>query len=672
MHIKYSFDTCRGNKRKMAKPVIGHLREFDADTNDWTIFVPRLNNYFEANAVAEDEKKRAIFLNLLSENSYRLMFNLCLPEAPEKKSFAQLVKVFNQHFQSQSSVFPERFKFYTARKNPSESIQEWAAKVRSLAVRCEFTTELQVVLRDMFIVGMGRGKVLDRLMEEKNTISFDDAIKIATAKESALQNFPPFHIKEEPLHHIRSIQTRPKAQSSTSQHSNKVQGIVAPFPCKVCGRRNHTSQQCRYKDKFCNICKLKGHLAPVCFNKNRETAHNYSRGGSKCKNNYLETDLAENFEYSLWSVESCETVADKSAIEGFLLTVFIDNQQFKFQVDTGAGISCISQTFYEKYFKKFNLLTTGRELCLYNGSKINPTGYLNLKVKFKDVEKEIEFLVIKNGGPPLLGRNFLVSFNVGLTELYCNDISNDSLVSKLLDENISLFEDNLGTFNKDVAKIALKSDNVTPKFIRCRPLPYALKEKVEEELNRLLKMNVIAPVDYSAWATPIVPVMKSNGTIRLCCDFKITINPYLEIPEYPLPRPEELFAKLSGGNEFSKIDLTNAYQQILLDDNSKRFVTISTHKGLFQFQRLPFGIASGPAIFQKIMESLLQGQEGVSVFLDDIIITAPSRELHLNRLRDVFKILGGSGFKISKEKCVFLQKSVTYLGYVIDKRYSSL
>lgn len=113
------------------------------------------------------------------------------------------------------------------------------------------------------------------------------------------------------------------------------------------------------------------------------------------------------------------------------------------------------------------------------------------------------------------------------------------------------------------------------------------KVKVEHELNRLVGNNILKSVDFSEWATPIVP-------IRICGDFKITINLFLDI--------EELFWKLQGGVIFSKIDLSQAYMQICLDKESQKLVTISTHKRLFPYERLSFCVPCAPAKFKKIME----------------------------------------------------------------------
>ena len=106
-------------------------------------------------------------------------------------------------------------------------------------------------------------------------------------------------------------------------------------------------------------------------------------------------------------------------------------------------------------------------------------------------------------------------------------------------------------------------------------------------------------VSHSDWAAPIVPVPKADGAVRICGDYKVTVNSALDVNQYPLPCSVDLMASLTGDQKFSKIDLTSAYQQMVLEKESRQYVTVNTHRGLYRFTHLLFGIASVPALFQE-------------------------------------------------------------------------
>ena len=129
---------------------------------------------------------------------------------------------------------------------------------------------------------------------------------------------------------------------------------------------------------------------------------------------------------------------------------------------------------------------------------------------------------------------------------------------------------------------------------------------MEAELDKLVDQGILAPVKHADWAAPIVPVMKADRkSVRICGGFKQTVNKAPPIDKYPIPKIEDLFVKLAGGRMFTKLDMSQAYQQICLDEESQKFVVINTSKGLFRYNRLSFGISSAPGIFQRVIENLL-------------------------------------------------------------------
>ena len=152
-----------------------------------------------------------------------------------------------------------------------------------------------------------------------------------------------------------------------------------------------------------------------------------------------------------------------------------------------------------------------------------------------------------------------------------------NLCKDLLSKHQKLFSNGLGKFSKGEAQIIVDQSK-RPIYTKARPLPYAIKEKVENELLSMVNQNIIVPVSHSDWAAPIVPIQKTNGDIRICGDFKVTVNKVSKPDSYPIPRIEDLYAKLSGGKVFSVLDLSMAYQQIVVSEESKSNLTINTTK----------------------------------------------------------------------------------------------
>ena len=124
------------------------------------------------------------------------------------------------------------------------------------------------------------------------------------------------------------------------------------------------------------------------------------------------------------------------------------------------------------------------------------------------------------------------------------------------------------------------------KLFKPRPVPYALRSKIETELERLEGSGIISKVSDAEFSTtPIVPVLKPNGQVWICRDFKVTVNRYLDLTQYALPHIVEIFNRLSGGAVYSKLDLLDAYLQVKIDKESKRHVVITTQKGLYRYNR---------------------------------------------------------------------------------------
>ena len=241
---------------------------------------------------------------------------------------------------------------------------------------------------------------------------------------------------------------------------------------------------------------------------------------------------------------------------------------------------------------------------------------------------------------------------------------NSSEYSDITKKHSGLF-DNSKVDKIEGLKVQLRvnSDNLI--FKKARPVPYAISAKYEESLKKLENEGIIEKVEFSEWASPLV--LKPNGDIRLCGDYSTTINKYMISDVYPLPNLEDIINKVGyNGETFTKLDLSQAFHQFELEEESRKYTTINTLKGL-QYNRLVFGVSSATAICQRTMENILKDIEGVLVRVDDILITGRTGEQHLKNLKVVLDRLEKKGMKLQKSKIQFILQKIDYNGFTISK-----
>ena len=301
------------------------------------------------------------------------------------------------------------------------------------------------------------------------------------------------------------------------------------------------------------------------------------------------------------------------------------------ELDTGAAMSIIFASTQQSLFPGVTLRPSDVILRTYTSEVVSVKGELDVQVQYEQQSCQLSLLVVHGSGPSLIGRDWMSKIKFNWADIKRTQCQNEELCS-LISKYPEVFKDKLGTMVNFKATLNLKS-TAKPKFFRPRSVPFALRDSIEAELARLEEAKIISKVTHSDWAAPIVAVPKKDGKLRLCGDYKVTINPVLEVDQYPLPRPDDLFATLSGGKIFSKIDLSQAYQQMPLDMKSRNLVTINTHRGLFRYNHLPFEVASAPAVFQRAMDTILQGIPNVICYIDDILVSGRTMRIILAVLK---------------------------------------
>ena len=207
-------------------------------------------------------------------------------------------------------------------------------------------------------------------------------------------------------------------------------------------------------------------------------------------------------------------------------------------------------------------------------------------------------------------------------------------LEKVLQNHAVLFTKDLGCYNGPPVKFDVTKD---APFFKALPVPYALRSRVATALEKMQNDGVIKSVPTASSAAPIVPVEKKNNEVQLCGDFSVTFNAVAEEVSYPIPKIDDIHAALRGCKEFSVLDLSQAYHQIPIAKESQKHLVINTMQGLFAFQRMPNGIHSGPAVFQRMLDTVLAGIRNVVCYIDDILVGGTDEQDQLRTLSLVFQ-----------------------------------
>jgi hypothetical protein len=189
---------------------------------------------------------------------------------------------------------------------------------------------------------------------------------------------------------------------------------------------------------------------------------------------------------------------------------------------------------------------------------------------------------------------------------------------------------------------------------------------VDEEVDKMLKKGVIEPSD-SPWSFPPVLVKKKDSTYRFCIDYR-RLNTVSKSWAYPLPRIDDCLDALSGAKFFCCLDLASGYWQIPMHEEDKNKTAFSTHRGLFHFNVMPFGVKSGPATLEHLMDLLLRGLtwQSALVYMDDVICFGKTFESTFESLESVLQRFRHAGLRLKPKKCILFQSEVSFLGYTVS------
>ncbi|XP_026527090.1 uncharacterized protein K02A2.6-like [Notechis scutatus] len=373
-------------------------------------------------------------------------------------------------------------------------------------------------------------------------------------------------------------------------------GRKSGFQCAGCGG-DHPWSECRFLDAICRHCNKRGHITKVCRFKRNHAPR--LRDGSPRGRDGTPHRTRDRYTESRWSRDGRNRRLNEARQrEETHQTVVIGHSS--------------------------------------NGDA--------RKIAFKGRTEILPLTIVDKDRPSLLGLQWFVPLGIEVTGI--NHVTEADWEEQLAKDFQEVFDGSLGKYRG--APISFSLDpNIAPIHLKPRRVPFALRPKIDEQLDKLIEQGVLEPTDHARWETPIVTPVKPDGSVRICGDYKATLNRALQQSAYPVPVVQHLLHSLGGGKVFAKLDLAQAYQQLPVDVETAEAQTIVTHRGAFRCKRLQFGVSVAPGFFQSLMERLLQGIKGVVPYFDDVLVSATNQKQLESRLRESYRLTHRPGKTIS-------------------------
>lgn len=623
------------------KPLVVHGANCATNWTNWS----QQYEWFEI-ATGMDQKTQniqvATFMSSIGVDAATI-FNTFACTAQELASLDAIKLRFKNYFTPKTNVTYERYQFNRMTQQDGETFDEFLTKAKAQSAKCEFGTLHDSLLRDKIIIGIRSESLREQLLADDDS-TLDRVTNKCRATELATKQLSGLKGDGASVH---AINKHYKKRSESGEYSKST-----TFDCKNCGN-NHAHRSCPAFGKTCKTCGNRNHFSKMCR----------SGGGARPKSSKkptkkvhaVESDQSssdnEFFINSISKDQKDHTATNLDDERNWFEQVQIGHIDVKIKLDSGAQCNVIAKELATKIGARMHESRTKR-IITYGGDRINVAGEIVAETRVRGRAYDIKYIVVDQNVSPVLGKT-----SCEHTELI--------LRVKEIGKNHQVF-DGLGclrNFEYDIEFV----DNPSFEIHSARRIPYAYQQMVKDELDRMVKQNVIQEVTEATPAVSPMVVVKQRGKIRICID-PTDVNKNVLRRHYPLKTLEEIAARVSGSTVFTKLDCTKGFWQIKLSKRTQKYLTFATPWGRYSCVKLPFGLCSAPEVFQQVMTKLLTGIDKAEASMDDILIFAADKAELQKTTDQVLARIEKAGLTLNKDKCEFEKSKIKFLGHMLGPK----
>ncbi|XP_065088042.1 uncharacterized protein K02A2.6-like [Ochlerotatus camptorhynchus] len=591
-------------------------------------------------------------------------------EDKEKKidPYQTAIEKLDEYFSPKRHEAFERNSYWNLKPMEDESMEKFLWRSLEVARKCNFGSTLEesrnIAVVDKIIL-FAPPELKEKLLQ-KESLTLDDVTRVVSSYEAV-----KYQSQQMKTASSSTERSAPSYWMDNGTNVCKIQGSSKnpTGECYRCGRKNHygNDPKCPAKDQRCNKCNRIGHFYKRCRTitlPQKRSANNpiewrgkkpKSQGIMRVQDSEEEKPVPPNFIFSIGNGDEFIWVK----VGGVMIQMLIDSGSAKNIIDDRTwaymkthGVKV--EEFWKEADQTFRAYGRDSEPLAVGGMF---EAVISVEDAGKRIERSDRFYVVQGGTQPLLGR--LTATKLGVLSIGLPSVQ--SSLNQVVDEKRPFPK------IKDV-KLRIPIDRtITPVVQHVRRPPIALLSRIEDKLSALLTTDIIEPVTgASEWVSPLVTIVKDNGDLRLCVDMR-RANQAIRREHHMMPTIEDFLPRLKAAKFFSRLDIKESYYQLELEEDCRDITTFITHKGLYRFKRLMFGVSCAPEMFQKALEQILAGCENTVNYIDDIIIFGQTEEEHDRALQQVLSTLREKEVLLNHRKCVFKATEIEFLGHVISE-----